>query len=96
MVGDFVPGYEAVGLIGLGVPKDTPVAIVETLNNEFNSAIADPAIQRKLGELGVLAMGSNTPAEFAKYMTADAEKWAKVIKTPGFTPSEKMTGILNP
>ena len=40
-VGDFLPGYEASGWIGVGVPTGTPAAIIETLNKAFNAAIAD-------------------------------------------------------
>jgi tripartite-type tricarboxylate transporter receptor subunit TctC len=31
-------------------------------------------------------MAPNTPAEFAKYIAGDAEKWAKLIKAAGIRP----------
>jgi tripartite-type tricarboxylate transporter receptor subunit TctC len=82
-VGDFLPGYEATAWIGLGVPKDTPAAIVETLNRQVNAAIADVTIKKRLADLGAFPMPPNTSAEFAKFIAADAEKWAKVIKASG-------------
>jgi tripartite-type tricarboxylate transporter receptor subunit TctC len=85
-VGDFLPGYEAVAWIGFGAPKNTPAAVIATLNREFNAAIADPTIQRRLAELGALPVPQNTPAEFGKYMAADADKWAKLIKAAGIKP----------
>ena len=85
-VADFLPGYEASAWIGFGAPKNTPAAIVDTLNREFNAAIADPAIKKRLAELGAVAMAPNTPAEFAAYMADNAEKWAKVIKFAGIKP----------
>ena len=41
-VGDFVPGFEVAGLIGIGAPRSTPPEIVERLNREINAAVADP------------------------------------------------------
>jgi tripartite-type tricarboxylate transporter receptor subunit TctC len=81
-----LPGYEASAWIGFGAPKNTPAAIIEALNQQLNGAIADPAIKKRLAELGALAMAPNTPAEFAKHMADDAEKWAKVIKASGIRP----------
>ena len=86
VLADFLPGYEASAWIGFGVPKNTPAAIIETLNKQFNSAIADPAIKKRLAELGAVAMAPNTPVEFAKHIADDAEKWAKVIKASGIKP----------
>src|SRR5215475_6369375 len=86
VLADFVPGYEASAWIGFGVPKNTPATIIETLNREFNAAIADPAIKKRLAELGAVAMAPNTPVEFAKHIADDAEKWAKVIRASGIKP----------
>jgi len=86
VVADFLPGYEASAWVGFGVPKNTPAAIIDTLNKEFNAALADATIKKRLAELGALAMPANSPAEFAKFIGADAEKWAKVIKASGIKP----------
>ena len=86
VVADFLPGYEASAWVGFGVPKNTPAAIIDTLNKGFNAALADATIKKRLAELGALAMPANSPAEFAKFIDADAEKWAKVIKASGIKP----------
>ena len=44
-VDDFVPGYEASAWFGVGVPKNTPSAIIERLNREINAALVDPKIK---------------------------------------------------
>src|SRR5205085_4247472 len=44
-VGDFVPGYEACGLYGVGVPKDRPADIVGKLNREITAAVNDPRMK---------------------------------------------------
>jgi len=78
-VGDFVPGYEATSLFGVGAPKKTPVEIIDRLNIEINAALDDPKLKRRLVELGgTLLPGS--PADFGKLVADDTEKWAKVIR----------------
>jgi tripartite-type tricarboxylate transporter receptor subunit TctC len=47
-VGDFVPGYEASSVWGLGAPRKIPIEIVAMLNKEINAALADPKIRRGL------------------------------------------------
>src|SRR5262249_1216287 len=39
-IGDFVPGYEAVGWFGLAAPKNTPAEIIDRLNAATNAALA--------------------------------------------------------
>jgi tripartite-type tricarboxylate transporter receptor subunit TctC len=85
-IADVVPGYEASAWVGFGAPRNTPAAIVETLNAAFNEAVADPAIQARLAELGATPMRPNSPAEFARHVAADADKWARVIKASGIRP----------
>jgi tripartite-type tricarboxylate transporter receptor subunit TctC len=84
-MGEFVPGYEASGWGGLGAPRDTPSEIVEKLNNEINAALAHPAIRVRIAGLGSVPMPM-TPAEFAKFIAAETDKWAKVIKFAGIKP----------
>jgi tripartite-type tricarboxylate transporter receptor subunit TctC len=78
-VGDFVPGYEATSLFGVGAPKATPVGIIDVLNREINAALEDPKLKTRLLELGgTLVPGS--PADFGKLIAEEIEKWAKVIR----------------
>jgi tripartite-type tricarboxylate transporter receptor subunit TctC len=78
-VGQFVPGFEATSWFGVGAPKRTPVEIVEKLNHEINAGLADPNIAQRIAELGGEPMPLS-PAEFAKLIVDDTEKWAKVIR----------------
>ncbi len=82
-VADTVPGYEANGWQGIGVPKNTPAEIVEKLNKEINAALADPAMQARIANLGATVF-SSTPAELGQLFASDTEKWAKVVKFAGF------------
>jgi tripartite-type tricarboxylate transporter receptor subunit TctC len=85
IVGDFVRGYEASGIYGIGVPKDTPPDIVDKLNREINAALSDPRIKTRLADLGGLIL-SGTRADFAKVLTEEVEKWGKVVKFSGAKP----------
>jgi tripartite-type tricarboxylate transporter receptor subunit TctC len=83
---EFLPGYEAFGWIGFGGPRKTPPSIIETLNKTINDAIAEPAIKARLLDLGGLVMPPNSPADFAKFIAADTEKWIKVVKFANLKP----------
>ncbi len=78
-VGDFVPGYEASGFAGIGVPRNTPADIVDKLNKEINAGLADARIKTRIVELGGTVVGG-TPAAFATVISEATAKWAKVIK----------------
>jgi len=78
-VGEFVPGYQAVATDGLGAPVNTPAEIIVTLNNEVNAALADPIIKARLEDLGGVPMPMSSAA-FGKFIAAETEKWANVIK----------------
>jgi tripartite-type tricarboxylate transporter receptor subunit TctC len=81
-IGDFLPGYEASGITGLGAPKNTPADIIETLNKEVNAGLADPKIKARLAELGATAL-PGSPADFGKLIADQTEKWGKVVKFVG-------------
>ena len=84
-IGEFVAGYEASGWNGIVAPKNTPAEIVEKLNGEINTVVADPKIKAHLVSLGVVPM-SMTPLEFGKLIANETEKWAKVVKFAGIKP----------
>jgi tripartite-type tricarboxylate transporter receptor subunit TctC len=81
-VGEFVLGYEASGWSGIGSPKSTPTEVIDKLNREINTALADPKIKAQLADLGSLAL-AGSPADFGKLIADETEKWAKVVKFVG-------------
>jgi tripartite-type tricarboxylate transporter receptor subunit TctC len=81
-MGDFVPGYEASSVYGLGAPRDTPAEIIDKLNKEINAALADPKMKAQLADLGGTVL-PGSPADFGKLLADETEKWAKVIKFAG-------------
>jgi tripartite-type tricarboxylate transporter receptor subunit TctC len=84
-IAEFVPGYEAGGWYGIGVPRNVPAEIVDKLNREINASLADPRLKTRLADLGYATSGSS-PAEFGSMIAREIEKWAKVIKFAGIKP----------
>jgi tripartite-type tricarboxylate transporter receptor subunit TctC len=81
-VGDFVPGYEASGWVGIGAPKNTPVEVIVKLNREINAGLADSTIKARLANLST-AVFAGSPADFGTFIADETEKWAKVVKFAG-------------
>ena len=84
-VGEFVPSYEATAWFGIGVPKNTPAEIVDKLNRETDAVLADPKNKARLADLGGEAF-AGSPDQFVKFIAAETEKWAKVVKFAGIKP----------
>jgi tripartite-type tricarboxylate transporter receptor subunit TctC len=84
-VSEFVPGYETSAWWGVGVPKNTPAAIIARLNKEINAALTDPKMKARLVDLGGTTL-VGSPADFGKLIADETEKWAKVIKFADVKP----------
>ena len=78
-IAEFLPGFEATLFYGLGAPRNTPPEIVEVLNREINSALADPGIKARLADQDGTELGGSA-ADFAKLIADETEKWRGVIK----------------
>jgi tripartite-type tricarboxylate transporter receptor subunit TctC len=85
VVSEFVPGYEASDWIGLGAPKSTPAEVVDTLNRNISSVLAEAEFRARVAELGG-TVTPGTPANFGKLIAAETEKWASVIRFAGIKP----------
>ena len=71
----------ASALFGIGVPKGTPVEIVERLSKEHNAILADPGLNAQFADIG--ATVALSPAEYGKLIAIETAKWAKVVKFSG-------------
>lgn len=78
-VAETIPGYDVTQWYGLLAPAGTPKDIIERLHKEIARAIAQPKVAQLYTNLGTQPV-STTPAEFAAFIKAEGEKWAKVIK----------------
>ena len=72
-IAESVPGYEANGWYGIGLPKNVPAEVVEKLNREINASLADPKLKTRLVEIGYATTGSS-PAEFGSMIAREIEK----------------------
>jgi tripartite-type tricarboxylate transporter receptor subunit TctC len=84
-VGETVADYDAMSWGGIGVRRGTPPEIIERLSRDINATLADPVVRKRLNDVAALPI-FYTPAEFETFMTAETEKWAKVIKASGIKP----------
>ena len=77
-----VPGYEATIWLGVLAPVKTPKPIIDKLNAEIVKVMNRPDVKEAWAKQGAVPM-SMSPAEFDKYIRADIEKWAQVVKVSG-------------
>jgi tripartite-type tricarboxylate transporter receptor subunit TctC len=78
-----VPGFYLSVWHGMWVPKRTPKDIVAKLNSAVVAALANPAVQKKLFDLGqeIPAPDQQTPEALGAYQKAEAERWWPIIRT---------------
>jgi tripartite-type tricarboxylate transporter receptor subunit TctC len=82
-----VPGVEASVWNAFFLPKGTPDAIVRKLNAAVNRSLANPALRKRLEELGLEIMPAEqrTPEYLARFLPEDIERWAKPIRAAGIS-----------
>jgi tripartite-type tricarboxylate transporter receptor subunit TctC len=77
-----VPGYEATIWLGVMAPAKTPKPVIDKLNAEIAKVMNRPDVKESWAKQGAVPMPMS-PAEFDKYLRADIEKWAQVVKVSG-------------
>ena len=75
-------GFDATTWHGLVVPAGTSKEIIAALYDATKKTLADPGVQKQLGDLGVDIVG-NSPQEFTAYIKAEIPKWTAVVKASG-------------
>jgi tripartite-type tricarboxylate transporter receptor subunit TctC len=76
---------QAAVFFGVMVPGGTPEPVVARLNSAFGEAIADPAVNKRLVDLGFVTVGGSA-ADYGKRIAVETEKWRQVIKEAKITP----------
>ena len=79
-----MPGFEANGWNGLVAPAGTPKALIAKLSAEVMRVMKDPVVLQKITETGwePVTLGA-MPEQFAKFISTDIARYAKVIKHTG-------------
>jgi len=83
-VAETFPGFDCNTWYGLLMPAGTAAGAVTRFNTELNRALTEPGVVQRLFDQGVEAM-PGTPAALQQMMTAETERWRKVIKAAGIT-----------
>jgi len=73
------PGFDVSSWYGVLAPAGTPPEIVDRLHAEIARVLARPEVRDSLAQLGMQPVG-NTPAQFAAEISADVERWARVVR----------------
>jgi tripartite-type tricarboxylate transporter receptor subunit TctC len=81
-VAEALPGFEVVGWYGVLGPANLPPPIVKRLHDELVKALNQPDIRGRIEADGSEPVGSS-PEDFRRFMQADLDKWAKVVKESG-------------
>lgn len=81
-IAETVPDYESSALFGVGAPAGTPKDIIDLLNREINAGLRDPAIVKRMNDLGG-GIFISTPEEYAKLLAEDTEKYGRIVKATG-------------
>ena len=84
-VGDFISGYEASSMLGLGAPRNTPAEIINKLNKEINAGLADSKMKVRFADLGGTVVPGSS-ADYGKLLADETEKWGKVIRAANIKP----------
>ncbi|MCY1457582.1 Tripartite tricarboxylate transporter family receptor [compost metagenome] len=69
---------------GLVAPHATPDAVVRKLADAAAQAVSDPAVVKRLADLGMDVAPQSAPA-FDRYLDSESQKWTRVLKTAGIT-----------
>ena len=78
-VAETVPGFTGTTWLGLFAPAGTPADIVHKIQSDIAKVVYEPEMRGKLAKLGMYPIASQ-PAEFAKFINGDTEKWGRVIR----------------
>ena len=78
-------GFEANNWYGLLTPAGVPRDIIAKLNAEIHAVLKQPDVVERLVSQGNTIYVS-TPEQLREHMSAETQKWAKVIKAAGVRP----------
>jgi len=78
------PTFDVSSWFGVIAPKGTPDDVVEKLNKAIRDALAKPAVQSQMDDLGAI-VADTTPEQFGDFIKSEVENWGKVVTASGAT-----------
>src|SRR4051812_5425077 len=73
--------YEATTWVTMHAPKNPPPEVVEKLTAAMNAALADPEVQKRFDQVGIVKPRATGPAFLTKYLHDEIEKWGDILRT---------------
>lgn len=83
-----VPGFDAAAWQAVVARSQTPPAIIDRLNFEFNAAVALEDVKTRISDIGMNPVGTGTPAQLQQFLHAEIARWSKVVEEAGIAHSE--------
>lgn len=83
-ISDALPGFDVSSWFGLFVPARTPKAIIDKMNADIRTVLAEPGVKEKLNKLGTEVVGSSAE-ELGALLRAEDAKWGPIIKELGIS-----------
>jgi tripartite-type tricarboxylate transporter receptor subunit TctC len=78
-----LPGFVVDNWYCVLAPKGLPKPLVHRLHKEYNHALAQPDVARRLEPLGIFPFPMPTPEAFGDYIKSETVKYARVVKEAG-------------
>ncbi|MGH6627312.1 MAG: tripartite tricarboxylate transporter substrate binding protein [Burkholderiaceae bacterium] len=72
-------GFDTMNWYGISGPAKLPAALVKKINQDVNTVLANPEVEKQFETFGV-EDGGGTPEQFSQFISAEIAKWAKVAK----------------
>jgi tripartite-type tricarboxylate transporter receptor subunit TctC len=77
-----LPGFYGALWHGLWAPKGTPPDVIAKINAAVKQALADPAVIKRLADLGqeIVPVEQQNPAALAAFQQAEMDRWYPIVK----------------
>jgi tripartite-type tricarboxylate transporter receptor subunit TctC len=82
-----VPGFDVAAWQGVVAPAKTPGDVVFRLNAVLNAIVGTSDVRGRIKDLGMVPVGSGSPAELAAFLQAEIVRWAKIVEAAGIAKS---------
>jgi len=84
---EIYPGFVSIAWFGVVAPPKTPGALAERIDASIAEVLGLPEVQARFARLSAEPIGMG-PAEMARFMKEDAERWRSAIRAAGLKPGE--------
>jgi tripartite-type tricarboxylate transporter receptor subunit TctC len=85
-VAETLPGFEMVGWFAIVAPTGTPAAVVQRVNRDVNTLLADRALADRIAAIGPIADASMGVEQVGAFLRAEHQRWAAATQEIGLLP----------